>query len=88
MTAIEKQGYAARQAARQLAAWGLTPLHWAESWQANHIFTHVRWQMQGYAVLVSGTGDLSWYSEDQRRQKAIPSALEKANRILEKWEGE
>lgn len=76
------------QAARQLAAWGLTPLHWEESWQAIHLFTHVRWQMQGYAVLVSGEGDLSWYSEDQRRQKAIPSAFEKANRILEKWEGE
>ena len=44
--------------------------------------------MQGYAVLVSGEGDLSWYSEEQRRQKAIPSAFEKANRILQKWEGE
>ena len=76
------------QAARQLAAWGLTPLHWEESWQAIHLFTHVRWQMQGYAVLVSGEGDLSWYSEEQRRQKAIPSAFEKANRILQKWEGE
>ena len=76
------------QAARQLAAWGLTPLHWEESWQAVHLFTHVRWQMQGYAVLVSGEGDLSWYSEEQRRQKAIPSAFEKANRILQKWEGE
>ena len=76
------------QAARQLAAWGLTSLHWEESWQAVHLFTHVRWQMQGYAVLVSGEGDLSWYSEEQRRQKAIPSAFEKANRILQKWEGE
>ena len=44
------------QAAAQLAAWGLRPLRWEKSWRCRHIFTHVRWEMQGYAVTVAGEG--------------------------------
>ena len=62
------------------------PHYDAHNWDS--IIVPGSWQMQGYDVLVSGEGDLSWYSEEQRRQKAIPSAFEKANRILQKWEGE
>ena len=76
------------QAARQLAAWGLKVLRWEKSWQAKHVFTHVRWDMQGYAVVVSGSGELQWYTEEQRRQMAIPSAFEKATRVLRELEGE
>ena len=76
------------QAARQLAAWGLKVLRWEKSWQARHVFTHVRWDMQGYAVVVGGSGELQWYTEEQRRQMAIPSAFEKATRVLRELEGE
>ena len=76
------------QAARQLAAWGLKALRWEKSWQARHVFTHVRWDMQGYAVVVGGSGELQWYTEEQRRQMAIPSAFEKATRVLRELEGE
>ncbi len=76
------------QAARQLADWGLTALRWEKSWQARHVFTHVRWDMQGYAVTVTGDGELEWYTEEQRRQMAIPSAFERATRVLGELEGE
>lgn len=76
------------QAARQLANWGLTARRWEKSWQAKHVFTHVRWDMQGYAVTVTGDGELEWYTEEQRRQMAIPSAFERATRVLGELEGE
>lgn len=76
------------QAARQLAEWGVSPLRWEKSWRGKHIFTHVKWEMQGYAVTVAGKGELEWYSEEQRRKMAVPSAFEKANSILWEWEGE
>lgn len=76
------------QAAQQLAEWGVSPLRWEKSWQGKHIFTHVKWEMQGYAVTVAGKGELAWYSEEQRRKMAVPSAFEKANSILREWEGE
>ena len=76
------------QAARQRAAGGLKALRWEKSWQARHVFTHVRWDMQGYAVVVGGSGELQWYTEEQRRQMAIPSAFEKATRVLRELEGE
>lgn len=76
------------QAAKQLALWGLTPLRWEKAWEAKHIFTHVRWQMQGYAVTVDGAGKWEWYTAQQRRQKPIPSAFERATRILRELEGE
>ena len=75
-------------AARQLAAWGLAVQRWEKSWRAKHVFTHVRWDMQGYAVTVTGDGELEWYTAEQRRQMAIPSAFERATRVLEELEGE
>ena len=76
------------QAAQQLAEWGVSLLRWEKSWRGKHIFTHVKWEMQGYAVTVAGKGELEWYSEEQRRKMAVPSAFEKANSILWEWEGE
>lgn len=75
-------------AARQLAAWGLAVQRWEKSWRAKHVFTHVRWDMQGYAVTVTGDGELEWYTAEQRRQMAIPSAFGRATRVLEELEGE
>ena len=76
------------QAAAQLAAWGLRPLRWEKSWRCRHIFTHVRWEMQGYAVTVAGEGELEWYPEERRQEMAVPSAFERANRILRELEGD
>ncbi len=77
-----------QQAARQLERWGLTVRRWQQGWQARHIFTHVLWQMQGYMVVVSGTGpeDWIWCSRQQRQQRAVPSAFEKATALLTQWE--
>ena len=74
--------------ARQLADWGVSPLRWEKSWRGKHIFTHIKWEMQGYAVTVAGEGEPEWYSAEQRRKMAVPSAFEKANSILREWEGE
>ena len=60
------------------ASWppgGLAVQRWEKSWRAKHVFTHVRWDMQGYAVTVTGDGELEWYTAEQRRQMAIPSAF-------------
>ena len=76
------------QAAAQLAAWGLRPLRWEKSWRCRHIFTHVRWEMQGYAVTVAGEGELEWYPKERRQEMAVPSAFERANRILRELEGD
>ena len=59
------------QAAAQLAAWGLRPLRWEKSWRCRHIFTHVRWEMQGYAVTVAGEGELEWYPKERRQEMAV-----------------
>ena len=37
---------------------------------------------------VAGEGEPEWYSAEQRRKMAVPSAFEKANSILREWEGE
>ena len=76
------------QAAELLAQWGVTPLRWEKSWRAKHIFTHIRWEMLGYAVTVSGGEELEWYSAEQRQKMAVPSAFDRATDILREWEGE
>ena len=81
-------GLTEEQAAAQLAAWGLRPLRWEKSWRCRHIFTHVRWEMQGYAVTVAGEGELEWYPKERRQEMAVPSAFERANRILRELEGD
>ena len=76
------------QAAAVLAQWGVTPVRWEKSWRAKHIFTHIRWEMQGYAVTVSGGEGLNWYSAEQRQKMAVPAAFDRATDILREWEGE
>ena len=71
-------------AAAQLSAWGVTPHRWVKRLQFHHIFTHIRWEMTGYVVQVQGTGcaDWLWCSEEERSQRAIPSAFEVLTREL------
>lgn len=67
------------RAAAQLALWGLTPHRWVKRLTARHAFTHIRWEMTGYVLEVSGAGEEDWIWADaaRRRQCAIPSAFEK-----------
>ncbi len=71
-------------AAAQLAAWGLTPHHWVKSLRFHHIFTHIRWEMTGYVVEVSGSGQPDWLWADaaERGLRPVPSAFEKLTREL------
>ena len=71
-------------AAAQLSAWGVTPHRWVKRLQFHHIFTHIRWEMTGYVVQVQGTGcaDWLWCSEEERSQRAVPSAFEVLTREL------
>ncbi len=72
-------------AAAQLRQWGLTPRRWIKSLRFKHIFTHIRWEMTGYVVEVSGSGadDWLWCSKADRAQRAVPAAFEKLTRELE-----
>ena len=71
-------------AAAQLSAWGVTPQRWVKRLQFHHIFTHIRWEMTGYVVEVQGggTSDWLWCSEEERAQRAVPSAFEALTREL------
>ena len=71
-------------AAAQLAAWGLTPHHWVKRLQFHHIFTHIRWEMTGYVVEVSGSGESDWLWADsaERKLRPVPSAFEKLTQEL------
>ena len=71
-------------AAVQLAAWGVMPHRWVKRLTFHHIFTHIRWEMTGYVVEVNGPGchDWVWCDEDQRAQRAVPSAFEVLTREL------
>lgn len=71
-------------AAAQLAAWGLAPHHWVKRLQFHHIFTHIRWEMTGYVVEVSGSGEADWLWADsnERELRPVPSAFEKLTQEL------
>ena len=71
-------------AAAQLAQWGLTPHRWVKQVKFHHIFTHIRWEMIGYVVEVSGEGcaDWVWCGKQERARRAIPSAFEGLTREL------
>ncbi len=71
-------------AAAQLAAWGLTPHRWVKSLRFHHIFTHIRWEMTGYVVEVSGSGESDWLWADaaERALRPVPTAFEKLTREL------
>ena len=71
-------------AAAQLAAWGLAPHRWVKRLQFHHIFTHIRWEMTGYVVEVSGSGEADWLWADsnERKLRPVPSAFEKLTQEL------
>lgn len=77
-------------AAAQLASWGVTPLRWERTLRARHEFTHLRWQMTGYLLTVTGDGQPGWLWADAaaRRQRAIPSAFQAFTAALESAAGE
>ena len=70
------------ETAQALASWGLTVHEWKKSLTAKHIFTHVEWQMQGYALEVTGEGDddFVWMDRNELLAHAVPSAFEKFKR--------
>ena len=80
------------EAARQMGAWGLTPLVWEKRLSARHEFTHIRWEMTGYLLRVSGAGapDWVWCDGEEWARRAVPSAFIKFTKeALRIWqEGE
>ena len=72
-------------AADKLADWGIMPHKWLKSVKFKHEFTHIRWEMVGYVIEVTGNGptDWVWIKGEERQSYAIPSAFEKLTR---EWE--
>ena len=65
-------------AADYLASLGFTVREWKRKLSARHLFTHIEWRMQGYAVEVRGENDLiAFYDEKQFHARAIPGAFRK-----------
>ena len=58
-------------------AWGLRPRQPLRQVERQHIFTHIRWKMQGlYLEVAEKTGDFQWFTGDEiRRQAALPTAF-------------
>ena len=67
------------ETAALLEGLGLSVKDWRRSIRAKHIFTHVEWQMQGYALEVAGEGpqDFVWMDKEELLAHAVPSAFEK-----------
>lgn len=42
---------------------------------ARHVFTHIVWEMDGYEVVVKTPGNLTFYTAEERRMLAVPSAF-------------
>ena len=57
--------------------WGLRPVQPLRQVQRQHIFTHIRWQMQGlYLEVAEKAGDFHWFTaEEIRHQTALPTAF-------------
>lgn len=62
-----------------VSAWDLAIKDWKHRTTAKHIFTHVEWQMTGYALEVSGHGpeDFFWADAMNLEHCAVPSAFSK-----------
>ena len=60
-----------------LAKWGLRTETLAPCGTAKHVFTHVEWQMKGYAAAVAGAGpeDFRWVDAAAFETLAVPSAF-------------
>ena len=74
-------------AAAQLAEWGVVPHQWVKKLTATHEFTHIRWEMTGYIIEITGNGQNEWAWADRsaRQKMAVPSAFA---RFTEEWEDE
>jgi A/G-specific adenine glycosylase len=77
-------------AAAVAASWGLEIKTWHRQLTARHEFTHIRWEMTGYLLDVSGSGreDWRWASAQDRQGMAIPSAFSKFTAEVDKREEE
>lgn len=49
---------------------------------ARHVFSHVVWEMDGYRVFVKTVGSLSFFTKEERRALAVPSAFQAYFRYL------
>ena len=54
---------------------GEVPENAVECGEAVHIFTHVEWHMKGYIVPDAPDGNYRWFTQEERRALAIPSAF-------------
>ena len=72
-----------------LRLWGLTVKGWYRRISAQHLFTHVEWDMLCYVLEVEGEGrGFTWLDEAGARQVALPSAFRCCQTVLqERWEG-
>ena len=65
-------------AAQQLLDWGLTPLSWEKRFSDRHIFTHLRWNMTVFRLIVAGDGPPDWvWASDDRDLYPMPTAFKK-----------
>ena len=71
-----------RQAAEQLAEWGLVPHQWGKSFIDKHIFTHITWEMTVFTITVQGAGppEWVWCSDKERENYPMPTAFGKLER--------
>ena len=62
---------------RVLKSWGCLPVpgEIQPLPHARHVFSHVVWEMDGYRVLVETTGGLSFFTKEERKALAVPSAF-------------
>lgn len=52
--------------------------------EAVHSFTHMEWHMKGYIVRDAPEGEWQWFTAEERRQLAIPSAFRVYTALAEK----
>ncbi len=74
-------------AAAAVSAWDLTPQVWHSRLAARHIFTHVEWNMTGYAVEVEGEGPetFCWLDGPELDSRAVPSAFSRYYQQAWQW---
>ena len=68
-----------RQAAEQLAKWGLVPHQWGKSFTDKHVFTHITWEMTVFTITVQGAGppEWAWCPDEEREKYPMPTAFGK-----------
>ena len=66
-------------------SWGLVPKDILRQLERSHIFTHIRWDMQGvYLEVESCNGDFDWFTaEAVEKQAALPTAFRQFWEVLE-----